>query len=163
MQAAFLAAFNQALEERDEIIAAYQDVMDALTDTADLDAERGQLQNEMEVTVELIRKTIDDTARHALDQQEYQQRYNDLCQRYEKAQARLGEVENQRLERTAKRVKIMLFMEQLNARDTLVETFDEELWYSTVDFVTVLENKELIFTFRDGRKVQISNTKWRAA
>ena len=163
MQAAFLAAFNQALEERDEIIAAYQDVMDALTDTADLDAERGQLQNEMEVTLELIRKTIDDNARHALDQQEYQQRYNDLCQRYEKAQARLGEVENQRLERTAKRVKIKLFMEQLNARDTLVETFDEELWYSTVDFVTVLENKELIFTFRDGRKVQISNTKWRAA
>ena len=85
MQAAFLAAFNQALEERDEIIAAYQDVMDALTDTADLDAERGQLQNEMEVTLELIRKTIDDNARHALDQQEYQQRYNDLCQRYEKA------------------------------------------------------------------------------
>ena len=163
MQAAFLAAFNQALEERDEIIAAYQDVMDALTDTADLDAERGQLQNEMEVTLELIRKTIDDNARHALDQQEYQQRYNDLCQRYEKAQARLGGVENQRLERTAKRVKIKLFMEQLNARDTLVETFDEELWYSTVDFVTVLENKELIFTFRDGRKVQISNTKWRAA
>ena len=163
MQAAFLAAFNQALEERDEIIAAYQDVMDALTDTADLDAERGQLQNEMEVTLELIRKTIDNNARHALDQQEYQQRYNDLCQRYEKAQARLGEVENQRLERTAKRVKIKLFMEQLNARDTLVETFDEELWYSTVDFVTVLENKELIFTFRDGRKVQISNTKWRAA
>ena len=163
MQAAFLAAFNQAMEERDEIIAAYQDVMDALTDTADLDAERGQLQNEMEVTLELIRKTIDDNARHALDQQEYQQRYNDLCQRYEKAQARLGEVENQRLERTAKRVKIKLFMEQLNARDTLVETFDEELWYSTVDFVTVLENKELIFTFRDGRKVQISNTKWRAA
>ena len=163
MQAACFAAFNQALEERDEIIAAYQDVMDALTDTADLDAERGQLQNEMEVTLELIRKTIDDNARHALDQQEYQQRYNDLCQRYEKAQARLGEVENQRLERTAKRVKIKLFMEQLNARDTLVETFDEELWYSTVDFVTVLENKELIFTFRDGRKVQISNTKWRAA
>lgn len=163
MQAAFLAAFNQALEERDKIIAAYQDVMDALTDTADLDAERGQLQNEMEVTLELIRKTIDDNAHNALDQQAYQQRYNDLCQRYEKAQARLSEVENQRLERTAKRVKIKLFMEQLNARDTLVETFDEELWYSTIDSVTVLKNKELIFTFRDGRKVQISNTKWRAA
>ena len=163
MQSAFLAAFNQTLEERNEITAAYQDVMETLTDTTDLDAEKARLQNEMEVTVELTRKAIADNAHSALDQQEYQQRYNDLCQRYEKAQARLSEVEDQRLERTAKRVKIKLFLEQLNARDTLVETFDEELWYSTVDFVTVLENKELIFTFRDGRKVQISNTKWRAA
>lgn len=163
MQAAFLAAFNQVLEERDGIIAAYQDVMEALTDTADLDAERGQLQNEMEVTEELIRKAIDDNAHNALDQQAYQQRYNDLCQRYEKAQARLGEVESQRLERTAKRVKIKLFMEQLNARDMLVEVFDEELWYSTVDFVTVYADKRLVFTFRDGRQVEIPNTKWRAA
>lgn len=163
MQAAFLAAFNQVLEERDGIIAAYQDVMEALTDTADLDAERGQLQNEMEVTEELIRKAIDDNAHNALDQQAYQQRYNDLCQRYGKAQARLGEVESQRLERTAKRVKIKLFMEQLNARDMLVEVFDEELWYSTVDFVTVYADKRLVFTFRDGRQVEIPNTKWRAA
>lgn len=163
MQAAFLAAFNQVLDEREEIIAAYQDVMEALTDTADLDMERGQLQNELEVTEELIRKAIDDNAHNALDQQVYQQRYNDLCQRYEKAQGRLGEVESRRLERTAKRVKIKLFMEQLNARDMLVEVFDEELWYSTVDFVTVYVDKRLVFTFRDGRQVEIPNTKWRAA
>ena len=163
MQAAFLAAFNQVLDERDEIIAAYQEVMEALTDTADLDMERGQLQNELEVMEELIRKAINENAHNALDQQAYQQRYNDLCQRYEKAQARLGKLENLRLERTAKRVKIKLFMEQLNARDMLVEVFDEELWYSTVDFVTVLENKGLVFTFRDGRQVEIPNTKWRAA
>lgn len=163
MQAAFLAAFNQVLEERDEIIAAYQEVMDALTDTADLDMERGQLQNELEVTAELIRKAINDNAHTALDQQAYQQRYNDLCQRYEKAQARLGELENLRLERTAKRVKIEMFMEQLNTRDMLVETFDEELWYSTVDFVTVYEDKRLVFTFRDGRQVELGAEKWEAA
>ena len=163
MQAAFLAAFNQVLDEREEIIAAYQEVMEALTDTADLDMERGQLQNELEVTEELIRKAINENAHNALDQQAYQQRYNDLCQRYEKAQARLGELENLRLERTAKRVKIKLFMEQLNARDMLVEVFDEELWYSTVDFVTVYVDKRLVFTFRDGRQVEIPNTKWRAA
>ena len=163
MQAAFLAAFNQVLDERDEIIAAYQDVMEALTDTADLDTERSQLQNELEVTEELIRKAINENAHNALDQQAYQQRYNDLCQRYEKAQARLGELENLRLERTAKRVKIKLFMEQLNARDMLVEVFDEELWYSTVDFVTVYEDKRLVFTFRDGRQVEIGAERWEAA
>ena len=163
MQAAFLAVFNQTLADRDEIIAAYQDVMEALTDTADLDAERGQLQNELEVTEELIRKAIDDNAHTALDQQAYQQRYNDLCKRYEKTQARLCELENLRLERTAKRVKIRMFLEQLNARDMLMETFDEELWYTTVDFVTVYEDKRLVFTFRGGQQVEIEAKKWEAA
>ena len=163
MQAAFLTAFNQTLKERDEIMAAYQDVMGALTDTTDLDAERGQLQNEMEVIMELIRKAIDDNAHTALDQQAYQQRYNDLCQRYEKAQARLGELETQRLERTAKRVKIRMFLEQLNAHDMLADTFDEELWYSTVEFVTVYTDRRVVFTFRAGRQVELTAEKWEAA
>ena len=163
MQAAFLAAFNQALEERDEIMAAYQDAMKTLTDTADLDAERARLQNELEVTAELIRKAIDDNAHTALDQQAYQQRYNDLCQRYEKAQARLGELETQRLERTAQRVKIRMFLEQLDAHEMLVETFDEVLWYSTVEFVTVYADRRVVFTFRAGRQVELPAEKWEAA
>ena len=69
----------------------------------------------------------------------------------------------QRLERTAKWVKIKMFLEQLAARDTLVQTWDEELWYTTVDFVTVRENKEMVFTFRDGRQVAISAEMWRVA
>ena len=60
-------------------------------------------------------------------------------------------------------MKIEMFMEQLNTRDMLVETFDEELWYSTVDFVTVYEDKRLVLTFRDGRQVELGAEKWEAA
>ena len=45
----------------------------------------------------------------------------------------------------------------------LVQSFDEELWYSTVDYVTVYEDKRLVFTFRDGRQVEITAELWRAA
>lgn len=163
IKAAFLAAFNLVLGNREEIVESYHEVMEALTDTTDLDAENARLQNELEVTMGLIRKAIDENAHQAMDQADYNRKYTDLCERYERTQARLAELQAQRLERTAKWVKIKMFLEQLAARDTLVQTWDEELWYTTVDFVTVRENKEMVFTFRDGRQVAISAEIWQAA
>ena len=54
-------------------------------------------------------------------------------------------------------------MENMNNHQELVQSFDEELWYSTVDHVTVYEDKRLVFTFRDGRQVEITAELWRAA
>ena len=54
IQAAFLIAFNRILGKREEIIEAYHEVMEALTDTTDLDTEREQLQSECEVVMGLI-------------------------------------------------------------------------------------------------------------
>ena len=42
------------LGNRDEIIEAYEEVIAALTDTADLDAEQETLENESEVVLGLI-------------------------------------------------------------------------------------------------------------
>ncbi len=161
IKAAFIATFNLVLGNREEIVEAYHEVMEALTDTADLDMERSQLQNELEVTMGLIQKAIDENAQRAMDQDEYNRKYTDLCERYESVQARLAELEAQRLERTAKRVKIKMFLEQLEARDMLVQAWDEELWYTTVNSVTVLHDKKMVFTFLDGRQAKISAEIWK--
>ena len=58
IKAAFLSAFNAILHDRAEIMAAYNEVIEALNDTSDLDAERGELQNEADVVTELIKKAI---------------------------------------------------------------------------------------------------------
>ena len=61
--------------KREEIIEAYHEVMEALTDTTDLDTEREQLQSECEVVMGLIRKVIEDNAQKAMDQAEYEEKY----------------------------------------------------------------------------------------
>jgi len=163
IKSAFLAAFNGILHDRAEIMAAYGEVMEALTDTADLDAERERLEQETEVVMGLIRAIIEENARKAQDQEEYQRKYTGYCERFEAARNRLAEIQDACLERTAKRVKIQMFMEEIERRDGLVDGFDEELWYSTVDSVTVYEDKKMTFTFRDGRRVDIDSKMWRAA
>lgn len=67
------------------------------------------------------------------------------------------------MERRAKRTKIAMFLDTLKSQPELVTEFDEELWYSTVDCVTVYENMRMVFTFRDGNEVEIKESAWRAA
>lgn len=160
---AFLTAFNKVLGNRAEIMAAYQEVMEVLTDTSDLDKEQGELESESEVTMELIRKVIADNAQKAMDQGEYERKYAGYCARYEAAGKRLAEIGERRLERNAKRTKIAMFLEKLESNNELVTEFDEELWYTTVDFVAVYEDMRMVFTFRDGQEIVIPAEIWKAA
>lgn len=163
IKAAFLAAFNTVLGSRKEILEAYEEVIEALTDTSDLDTEKEELQSEMEIVTELIRKIISENAQVAQDQSEYERKYLAYSERFQIASRRLAEIEALRLERTAKKTKIRLFMENLNQHSELVKDFDEELWYSTVDSISVYENKKMTFIFRDGRQVDIPAEAWKVA
>ena len=111
----------------------------------------------------LIRKAIEDNAQKAMDQAEYEKKYTGFYERYEAARQRLSEIEELRLERNAKRAKIDMFLAQLTGCGGLVTEFDEELWYSTVDFVTVYEDMRLVFAFRDGQEIEIPAEIWKAA
>lgn len=52
---------------------------------------------------------------------------------------------------------------QENVDPERITEFDEELWYSTVDFVTVYGDMRMVFTFRDGREVIVKKDAWKAA
>lgn len=67
----FLAAFNQLLAQRDFIADDMQAIIQQLTNTAELDAEKEALQVEMGIVSERIRKVVSQNASAALDQEEY--------------------------------------------------------------------------------------------
>ena len=138
-------------------------MLTVLTDCSKLDAEIAQLEDESNIVVELINKCVAENARKAMDQEEYNRRYDAYSERFEAARKRLAEIAELRQERNAKKTRIRLFMENMNNHQELVQSFDEELWYSTVDYVTVYEDKRLVFTFRDGRQIEITAELWRAA
>ena len=161
--AAFLAAFNQRLENRDVIFAAYDEALIELTDTTTLDAEAAALTNECEVVTALIRKSVQENAQIAQDQAAYLERHNTLEGRYNEARARLGEIEAARIERRAKRANINRFLKALQRQDHIVTDFDEELWYITLDRIEVFHDGRLRVIFRDGAAVEIRGAQWKAA
>jgi len=56
-----------------------------------------------------------------------------------------------------------MFLERLTGCSELVTEFDEELWYSTVDSVTVYKDGRMVFAFRDGKKITVKREAWEAA
>ena len=152
IKAAFVAAFNKLVTEREEIIANAEMVRQTLCDTTELESEKASLGQELAVLVEMTQNCIAENARIAQDQGEYQKRYNSLVERYEKAKARFDEVTEAIAERSAKGERLSGFIRTLEAHREPVAEFDERLWGAMVDYVTVGADKRLTVVFRDGTR-----------
>ena len=102
-----------------------------------------------------MQQCINENARIALDQTEYQMRYDALTARFDQTKARLDEVSQAMTERQAQREKIEMFLTDLGGRDGPLTAFDEDAWYSLVDFVTVYSKGDIRFTFKNGMEIQV--------
>ena len=60
-------------------------IMEQLTATADLEAKVENLREEMDVVSELIRQAIEQNASMTMDQAEFEQRYQSLSERFQRA------------------------------------------------------------------------------
>lgn len=74
----FVDAFNNLIAERDSIFAAYKDITADLTDNTALEKETLAIQDECDVVLELMRQAVNVNAQSALDQADYQLRYDSL-------------------------------------------------------------------------------------
>ena len=72
----FLKAANAVFAEKDGVQEDYDSIKDTLFNTSELEAERLRLLVEMNVVAELIEQCVAENARIALDQTEYQKKYD---------------------------------------------------------------------------------------
>ena len=151
----FLKAANAIFEERDAVREDYDAIKDTLFGTADLEAERQSLQDEMNVAAELIKQCVAENARTALEQTEYQKKYSGLAERFNKAKERLSEVGQAITERQAKRERTGRFVSRLEKLDGPLTAFREDDWYSLVDYATVYNREDIRFTFKNGMEIKV--------
>ena len=154
-QKAFVDAFNKLYGDRERLKEDYAIILAVLTDTAALDSEAVAQQTERDITMELIRKCVEENTRAASDQDEYWKRHNALMTRYEAAINRLDEITIEKQNRAAKRESISRFMDDIERCGGFLTEFDEGLWYETVDSVTVHSEKDVAVSFRDGSVVHV--------
>ncbi|MCL1832772.1 MAG: hypothetical protein FWG45_07720 [Oscillospiraceae bacterium] len=97
-----------------------------------------------------------DNASRSQDQSEYQRQYDDLNSRYESVKSRIAELESERQSRLIRKKSILQFIDVIRQRKSLLEGFDEPLWRSTVESVTVHSHEDIRVKFRDGREILVS-------
>ena len=119
---------------------------------AELEKQQAELKEELEVVVGLVERCVAENARTALDQDEYSERYNGLVSRYEAVKAQFDEVTQAIADKNDRKKLLEQFLRMVETQEPVTE-FDERLWSSLVDFVTVYREKDIRVTFKDGTEI----------
>lgn len=151
---AFVEVFNSILKNKNEILQGYEAIIKALTDTSKLDKESAKFQSEMDIVTEMLRKCVEENAHSALNQEEYEERYNVLAERYESVRRGIERINEKRLEKSVKKENILEFIKELEAKESLITEFDEEVWKGTVENVVVNSDEKITFVFKDDMELK---------
>jgi regulator of replication initiation timing len=153
----FVKTVNKLITEKNEIIAGLEIIKEDLFDNSAIDAQCNDLQSEITVLAEKMQKCVEENSCVAQDQKDYLKRYDELEDRFKKAKRRFEEAGRQRLEKKTRRDMVDAFIEDLKRQEGLIAEFDEQLWYSLVEYATVYGETDVRFTFKDGTIMQAYN------
>jgi len=124
-----------------------------LFDTEDLENKKTELQNELEVTAEMIQNIINENAHTALDQEEYQRRYDSLVEKFDATKANLELTTEQIKDKTTRHKNLEIFLYELRNQEDLITEFNPLLWNSLVKHITVYEKDKTQVAFKNGIKL----------
>ena len=125
-----------------------------LCGSAELEKRQAELTEELEGVVGLVERCVAENARTALDQDEYSERYNGLVSRYEAVKAQFDEVTQAIADKADRKKLLEQFLHTVETQEPVTE-FDERLWSSLVDFVTVNSEKDICVTFKDETEIKL--------
>lgn len=149
----FVTATNKLIEIKDEIIENFKEVKKLLFGTSELSEEQEQLENELNQLADEINAIINENARIALDQAEYERNYNRLVKKFDDAEIRLTEVKEEMSLRRGKQEQIEIFMKYLESSN-LIDEFEELLFTMLIDVIEVGKAKTIVF-FKDGTEITL--------
>lgn len=152
-------AYRQALSllvvDREQLVEDGRLLKSALADTTGIEKKMLEASQEMEVLAGLIKQCIEDNAATALDQDEYNQRYNGLVERYEAQKTRLEALQQEKDEREFKEDVLSGFLFEIIELEDMDTEFNDVRFEKTVDHITVYNDGRLVFTFFVGKEITV--------
>jgi len=90
----------------------------------------------------------------ALDQGEYQRKYDSLVEKFDVTKAELESVTEQIKDKITRHKNLEIFLNELQKQDGLISEYAPLLWNSLVDYVTVYEKEEVQIILKNGMSVK---------
>lgn len=155
IKATFLKALDAMKDEREEVLVNATMLKEAIADTGALESELELTGAELTALVERTQDAIDENARTAQDQDEYESRYTELVKRFEDKKARYDELAVQIEEAKANAEILAGFIRQLEKVGAEATEFSEEAWGGLIDHMTVYAKDNIEVTFIGGFSVTV--------
>jgi len=112
----------------------------------ELDQRLRELDDRLNTEAEAVQELIAQNARVALNQDDYNAAYDAAVSRYEATKAEREKVAADIRQRGIRRREFERFITELEKLPEAVSEFDEALWGSLVEYVTVGKDKTMVFT-----------------
>lgn len=151
----FLEALSILHENRETLLNDIRDVKHDLEDCTEVNAKITETAHEMEVIAGLIQKSIEDNAVHAQDQEEYNRRYNELADHYEKLKNKLEALEQERDDREYKSNVLSGFLFEMTEFKYLDAEFTDARCIAMLDHVTIYADGRMIYSFLNGSDITV--------
>lgn len=146
----FLKVYNGLIENRKTVLETCRFVKERVTDTSAIDSEMETLLEEITLVTELTRKCVNENTEAAQNQEDYAARYNGYVDRYEKAKTRYTELAELREAKEMKGRAVDRFADGIAGQQEPLIEFDDFLWLTAVERVTVRNDGVLVFRFYSG-------------
>ena len=149
----FLEATSELMADRDALLEDCTVMRNTLADTMAIDRECEKLTEEMDTVSMLIQKLIAENATKAMNQDEYNRKYDALAQRYNAAQERYDKLQGRKVTIGFEVDVLECFMFEISALPDLPVEFSDHLWNAMIDHVTVYHDDRVTFSFKNGREI----------
>lgn len=154
VQAAFLSAANKLLRCKEEVIDNGKEMLDLLFKTNEMESQRDKLIEEAQVIADAVHQSIAENARTALDQTDYQKRYDELADRYNKIKSEIDSL-NEKIQVTqSRRAGIEDFLREFRKAPGCLTEFSLDTFNGLVDHLTVYSKDDIRVTFRNGQEIR---------
>ena len=123
--------------------------------TDELDKRLRELDERLNTEADEVQELIATNARVAQNQDEYTAAYGDAVSRYEATKAKRDKTAAEIRQRSIRRREFERFITELEKLPEALTEFDDALWGSLVEYVTVGKDKTMVFTLIGGTEMQV--------
>jgi uncharacterized tellurite resistance protein B-like protein len=150
----FIEAYNLTMKDRKRIIQDSTEMIELLTDTTQLEQEIDTLNDELVVTAELVNKLIKENSKSSMSQDEYNKKYGELTNRYEKTKKKQEELIEARSNKKAQALNMKSFISNLKQAEDKLSDWNEHIWMLMVNSAVVHRDNHITFKLNNGKEIR---------
>ena len=136
------------------LLADLREIQQTYSGTDELSQRLHELDDRLNSEAEAVQGLIAQNARVAQNQDDYNAAYDAAVSRYEATKAKREQVAADIWQRGIRRREFEWFITELEKLPEAVSEFDDALWGSLVEYVTVGKDKTMVFTLIGGTEMR---------
>ena len=144
IQQKFLNAFSRYFGQKDVVIRNCLFVLNQL-----------KFQDEHNIELKAEFDEINKQLKEYIESGGTDSNYSELNARYEEIAAKIDAEEQLATERKGRIAKMQEILRVLKNTDSILETFDENIWTALIETLTVFHDGSMVFLFKDGTEIKI--------